>query len=116
MGMVLNNPIAHVVIIVKKNHTFDDCFGTFPGVNGAALPAAQDPLKILLDDQSVCEARDFEFVSFAREPGEVLRGYVWVESVECARCSVGRYERLSYADAPGTSGVTREWTTGRATV
>jgi len=27
-------PIEHVVVIVKKNHTFDNYFGTFPGVNG----------------------------------------------------------------------------------
>ena len=38
-----NNPIDHVVIIVKENHTFDNYFGTFPGANGANLPAAQDP-------------------------------------------------------------------------
>jgi phospholipase C len=38
-----NNPIDHVVIIVKENHSFDNYFGTFPGANGVALPAAQDP-------------------------------------------------------------------------
>ena len=38
-----NNPIDHVVIIVKENHSFDNYFGTFPGANGANLPAAQDP-------------------------------------------------------------------------
>jgi len=38
-----NNPIDHVVIIVKENHDFDNYLGTFPGVNGATLPAAQDP-------------------------------------------------------------------------
>src|SRR5712691_13071560 len=38
-----NNPIEHVVIIVKENHSFDNYFGTFPGANGANLPAAQDP-------------------------------------------------------------------------
>jgi len=32
-----------VVIIVKENHTFDNYFGTFPGVNGTSLPPAQDP-------------------------------------------------------------------------
>ncbi len=35
--------IEHVVLIVKENHTFDNYFGTFPGVNGAALPQAKDP-------------------------------------------------------------------------
>ena len=37
------NPIEHVVIIVKENHTFDNYFGTFPGANGVVLPGAQDP-------------------------------------------------------------------------
>jgi phospholipase C len=31
------NPIDHVVIIVKENHTFDNYFGSFPGTNGALL-------------------------------------------------------------------------------
>jgi phospholipase C len=36
--------IQHVVIIVKENHTFDNYFGTFPGVNGdATLAHASDP-------------------------------------------------------------------------
>jgi phospholipase C len=38
-----HNPIEHVVIIVKENHSFDNYFGSFPGVNGAMLPPAQDP-------------------------------------------------------------------------
>src|ERR1700680_3863350 len=37
------NPIEHVVIIVKENHSLDNYFGSFPGVNGAILPPAQDP-------------------------------------------------------------------------
>jgi phospholipase C len=38
------NPIDHVVIIVKENHTFDNYFGTFPGANGdATLVHAPDP-------------------------------------------------------------------------
>jgi len=28
------NPIQHIVFIVKENHTFDDYFGLFPGING----------------------------------------------------------------------------------
>jgi len=40
------NPIEHVVIIVKENHTFDNYFGTFPGANGIAdLTHAPDPPK-----------------------------------------------------------------------
>jgi len=37
------NPIEHVVIIFKENHTFDNYFGTFPGANGMVLPHAADP-------------------------------------------------------------------------
>ncbi len=38
------NPIEHVVIIVKENHTFDNYFGTYPQANGdAALQRAPDP-------------------------------------------------------------------------
>jgi phospholipase C len=29
-----NFPIKHVVVVVKENHTFDNYFGTFPGVEG----------------------------------------------------------------------------------
>lgn len=28
------SPIRHVIFIVKENHSFDDYFGSFPGVNG----------------------------------------------------------------------------------
>jgi phospholipase C len=37
------SPIAHVVIITKENHTFDNYFGAFPGVTGVSLPHAIDP-------------------------------------------------------------------------
>jgi phospholipase C len=40
----MSNPIKHVIIIVKENHTFDNYFGTFPGANGVVLPAAADPI------------------------------------------------------------------------
>jgi len=43
--LATQNPIKHVVIIIKENHTFDNYFGTFPGVNGdAALAHAPDPI------------------------------------------------------------------------
>src|SRR3989442_1550227 len=39
-----NNPVDHVVIIVKETHTFDNYFGTFPGANGdVTLQHAADP-------------------------------------------------------------------------
>jgi phospholipase C len=44
MSAATPNPIEHVVIIVKENHTFDNYFGTFPGANGAQLAQAPDPI------------------------------------------------------------------------
>jgi phospholipase C len=39
----LRSLVDHVVIIVKENHTFDNYFGTLPGVRGATLAHAQNP-------------------------------------------------------------------------
>ena len=44
VGTTPSNPIQHVVIIVKENHTFDNYFGTFPGANGVQLSPAPDPV------------------------------------------------------------------------
>jgi len=41
--MSASDLVKHVVIIVKENHTFDNYFGRFPGVNGAQFPQAGDP-------------------------------------------------------------------------
>ncbi len=38
------SPIQHVVIIMLENHTFDNYFGTFPGVYGVTLPQAPNPM------------------------------------------------------------------------
>lgn len=41
---VPTGPVQHVVIIVKENHTFDNYFGRFPGVEGdGTLPDAPNP-------------------------------------------------------------------------
>lgn len=42
----MQNPIKHVVIIVKENHTLDNYFGTFLGAAGVNLPAAPDPIVV----------------------------------------------------------------------
>jgi phospholipase C len=40
----VNGKIAHVVIIVQENHTFDNYFGRFPGAEGdSSLPHCVDP-------------------------------------------------------------------------
>src|SRR5881296_2352102 len=41
--MSASDLVKHVIIIVKENHTFDNYFGRFPGVNGAQFPQAGDP-------------------------------------------------------------------------
>ncbi len=38
-------PISHVVVIMMENHTFDNMFGAFPGVNGITLTRAPNPLR-----------------------------------------------------------------------
>lgn len=35
--------IEHIVIIVKENHTVDNYYWTFPGAEGVALGAAENP-------------------------------------------------------------------------
>src|SRR5919108_4556896 len=40
-----SSPIKHVVYIMLENHTFDNYFGRFPGVNGnSSLPRESNPL------------------------------------------------------------------------
>jgi phospholipase C len=36
------NPTERAVIIVKENHSFDNYFGLFPGVNGTILDGMED--------------------------------------------------------------------------
>jgi phospholipase C len=43
------SPIQHVVVIMEENHTFDNYFGDFPGVNGITEPAASNPAPHDLD-------------------------------------------------------------------
>ena len=37
-------PIQHTVFIMMENHTFDNFFGSFPGVNGISQPQAPNPV------------------------------------------------------------------------
>lgn len=45
MAGVASTPISHVVVIDMENHSFDNVFGTFPGVNGVVLRHAPDPVE-----------------------------------------------------------------------
>src|SRR5579863_5367378 len=49
------SPIKHVVVIMEENHTFDNLFGTFPGVNGITEPQAPNPLSSDLDHTGPAE-------------------------------------------------------------
>ncbi|HYY90659.1 MAG TPA: alkaline phosphatase family protein [Candidatus Dormibacteraeota bacterium] len=40
---VAGQKVQRVVIILKENHTFDNYFGTFPGVEGASMPRSPNP-------------------------------------------------------------------------
>jgi phospholipase C len=42
-GGLGSGTVDHVVIIFKENHTFDNYFGTFPGVNGMTMPRSPNP-------------------------------------------------------------------------
>ncbi len=35
--------IEHVVLVIKENHSFDNYFGTFPGVDGATMQRSPNP-------------------------------------------------------------------------
>ncbi|HVB25699.1 MAG TPA: alkaline phosphatase family protein [Ktedonobacteraceae bacterium] len=50
-----NSPIKHVVVIMEENHTFDNLFGTFPGVNGITEPQAPNPVSSDLDHTGPAE-------------------------------------------------------------
>ncbi len=41
-GFTGPNPIKHVIVIVKENHTFDNYFGSFPGAEGTTTAALSD--------------------------------------------------------------------------
>src|SRR5579872_5321959 len=50
-----SSPIKHVVVIMEENHTFDNLFGTFPGVNGINEPHAPSPVSADLDHSAPAE-------------------------------------------------------------
>lgn len=60
------NPIAHVVIIVKENHTFDNYFGGFPGAHGQVLTQAPD---------LISDPRHDHVAWLQRQSGAVKEGY-----------------------------------------
>jgi phospholipase C len=67
LGVVSANPIKHVVVVVKENHTFDNYFGSFPGAAGTMLPPAPDPIPDPPHDHAAWLA--------AQAHGGVAKGY-----------------------------------------
>jgi phospholipase C len=43
-GKSPTTPITNAIIVMFENHTFDNFFGSYPGVNGVVSPAAPDPM------------------------------------------------------------------------
>ncbi len=53
------NSIQHIVIIMQENHTFDNYFGTFPGVNGVQNdPPGVHPFHITGHITDICHSSD----------------------------------------------------------
>ncbi len=51
------SPIKHVVVIVQENHTFDNYFGTFPGVNGIQNdPPSVHPFHLTNANVNLCHS------------------------------------------------------------
>ena len=49
-------PIQHVVVLMMENHTFDNYFGHFPGVNGLNLPEGPNPVRTDFNHTAAGEA------------------------------------------------------------
>ncbi|HEX8917424.1 MAG TPA: alkaline phosphatase family protein, partial [Chloroflexota bacterium] len=46
------NPIQHIVILVKENRSFDNYFGTFPGADGTTYARRSDGQVVKLRHES----------------------------------------------------------------
>lgn len=59
------NPIQHVVVIVQENHTFDNYFGTFPGVSGVQNdPPGVNPFHLSGPILNMCHSVDCARVAY----------------------------------------------------
>ena len=58
MQAPVQNPIKHVVFIVKENRSFDNYFGTFPGANGATKGTLSNGQTIALQHMQDKPAHD----------------------------------------------------------
>src|SRR5829696_6693244 len=51
-----STPIQHVVYVMQQNHTFDNYFGTYPGVNGVSSDVCM-PVSLSDPQNSECVAQ-----------------------------------------------------------
>ncbi|MGC1380144.1 MAG: alkaline phosphatase family protein [Candidatus Baltobacteraceae bacterium] len=58
-GSSSSSAIAHVVIVIQENRSFDDLFATFPGAAGATKGKTSDGRRILLHQAHLSEPCDF---------------------------------------------------------
>jgi phospholipase C len=84
----MENPIEHVVIIFKENHTVDNYFGQFPGVNGVSppLPAAPDPIADPLHDHAAWLAGKSGTAGLAKQYGRTAIGPYWAYAQQYVLC------------------------------
>jgi phospholipase C len=68
-----SNSIKHVVVVMMENHTFDNLFGQFPGVNGMSMTAAPNPLQSDFDHSPAAYAAAMDGGKMDQFPS---RGYV----------------------------------------
>ena len=62
---ISSGPIKHIVFFVKENRTFDNYFGTYPGVNGTRFATDSAGKRVPLQHEQDTLAGDIDHTSFA---------------------------------------------------
>src|SRR6266581_5086048 len=63
--------VQHLVVIYEENHSFDNLYGLWPGVDGLAAPASATPNQTQVDQAGTaytCLARSEEHTSELQSP------------------------------------------------
>ncbi len=91
--------IQHVIWIIQENHSFDNYFGTYPGVDGIPpstclpkLPGSQDCVEPfhMPAEQPVCDLSHEWNVAHAAYDHGTMAGFVWAEG---SPYTMGYYDR-----------------------
>lgn len=90
-GATATTPIQHIVVIMMENHSFDNLFGRFPGVNGYTEPQAPNPLS-----EDLQHASD---ATYAAVDGGKMDGFAAAGSVQYSQSDIPTY--WSYAQQFG---------------